>query len=169
MKKTQAWLALLLLLGAAAAPAARAQEPQARTGGQREVADSAYAVLSELDRIADQMRQGELSPRERPEAQTAAAVRSLAAAAGRRRLARPHPSLGPVWDLRLEATEVQPVGRGQLRVPAKLYLATAADEQVQVTMVFRKREDGEWVLLNAQGLAQGLQRLEQRIAQGEGR
>lgn len=165
MKTITTLLALLVCAAAAPAGVEGQTEDRALQWGSRQVADSTYAVRVELDRIAEQMRQGELSARERPDAELAGSVRALAAAAQNRRTARPHPSLGPVWDLQLEAVEVTAAGPDQLRVRARIYLATLPAEPETATLVFRKRDDGQWNLVNHQGLAGILSRLQNRLAE----
>lgn len=127
----------------------------------RAISDSTYAVRLSLDVLQEQLRSGRLDPRTQDQ-DLQAAVLGLAKAARNRSRRPPHPDLGVVWDLQIEVIDFQPVGPNELRVRARVSLATEPDTTTAPVLFSFQRNADRWDLIANPGLAGRLNALAAR-------
>lgn len=143
--------ATMVTWSAAPLAVAEAQQPTDELT-PRAIADSTYAVRVEVDGLLEAMRRGQLDLRRFNDPQLAAAVGTLAAAGGKRSRRSPHQDLGVLWDLQINLSDFQSVGRDVLQVRADVFLAAAPDSgRAPVTLTLR-RESDRWNLTEHKGL-----------------
>lgn len=138
-------LAITVSWSAAPLAVAEAQQPTDELT-PRAISDSTYAVRIEVDGLLEAMRRGELDLRRFNDPQVAAALGTLAAAAGKRSRRPPHADLGVLWDLQINLSGFQSAGRDVLQVQADVFLAAAPDSGRTPVTLTLTRESDRWNL-----------------------